>query len=121
MERIILYVMVLFVFTATSPLATNVYAHGADHGPSAPMIEPISEKRALELATNIVESIIQKGKIDKTWVKVKPTEALRKQFSNRFEWVVSFKNPAIEDKSKQILYVFLSVTGEYLAANYTGS
>ena len=45
---------------------------------------------------------------------------MKKQVSNRFEWVVSYKNHAVEDKSKQTLYVFLSVTGEYLAANFTG-
>jgi hypothetical protein len=123
MEKIVMYVMVLFVFTASPLLSTKVYAHGTDHGPSSPtqVTEPITEKRAYELATSIVESIVQKGKIDKSWLKVKPSDAVKKQISNRFEWVVSYKNPAVEDKSKQTLYVFLGITGEYLAANFTGN
>jgi hypothetical protein len=121
MKRIIPYLLFMLVFTASTPLATTVYAHGTDHGPTAPTAEPISEKKASEIATNIVESIIQKRKIDKSWIKVKPAETVKKQFANRQEWVVAFKNPAVDDKSKQTLYVFLSLTGEYLAANFTGS
>jgi hypothetical protein len=121
MKRIIPYLLFMLVFSVFTPLTPSVLAHGTDHGPTAPTAEPISEKKAAELATNIVESIIQKGKIAKSWIKIKPAETVKKLFTNRQEWVVAFKNPVVEDKSKQTLYVFLSLTGEYLAANFTGS
>jgi hypothetical protein len=36
------------------------------------------------------------------------------------EWKVSFKDPAAKDKSKETLYIFFTVTGNFIAANHTG-
>ena len=36
------------------------------------------------------------------------------------ELKLSFKNPAEKDASKQTLYMFYSLTGNFIAANFTG-
>jgi hypothetical protein len=36
------------------------------------------------------------------------------------DWVVSFYNPKIKKKSKQMLYIFVSAYGEVVGVNYTG-
>jgi hypothetical protein len=33
---------------------------------------------------------------------------------------VSFKNPSAKDKAKETLYVFMTLPGNYIAANFTG-
>lgn len=45
----------------------------------------------------------------------------KKLFGKNEEWVVSFNNPQIEDKSKQTLYVFVSLTSEVTVANFSGN
>lgn len=37
------------------------------------------------------------------------------------EWVVIFNNQKISESDKQKLYVFLTLNGEYIAANHTGN
>lgn len=41
-------------------------------------------------------------------------------FDGDTEWVVVFVNDKIADTDKQKLYVFLTLGGDYIAANYTG-
>ena len=36
------------------------------------------------------------------------------------EWKVSFRDPAAKDKSKETLYVFFTLNGNFIASNYTG-
>lgn len=33
---------------------------------------------------------------------------------------MTFKNPAIEDVTKQTLYMFYTLTGNFIATNFTG-
>ena len=43
----------------------------------------------------------------------------KKQF-HHIEWVVSYKNEEIKDNTKQVFYIFLSLSGKITGANYTG-
>jgi hypothetical protein len=36
------------------------------------------------------------------------------------EWKVAFKDPGAKDKSKETLYMFFTMTGNFIAANFTG-
>ena len=44
----------------------------------------------------------------------------KKKFHHSMEWVVSFKNEKITDKTKQTLYIFVNMHGEITGANYSG-
>ena len=74
---------------------------------------------ALKKAEGQVKSLIERGKLDKSWSGIKAAEATQKDFGKGQEWVVTFKNEKAE-AGKQTLYVFYTLTGNYLASNFTG-
>ena len=113
MRRIIICLVVLLAFSVTGAYA----GAGHSHAPKT----KVTETQVLSKATIIVADIVQKGKLDASWTDIKPALAQKKTFENRQEWVITFNNPKAEDKEKQTLYVFLSLSGEYLGANHTGS
>ncbi len=80
-------------------------------GPSMPAAPPARQK---------VAQLAKKGKIDKSWASASSVGAEKKDFGKGEEWVVTFRNDKVQDKSKQILYVFYSLDGHYIAANFTG-
>ncbi|MHB1400259.1 MAG: DUF6488 family protein [Trichloromonadaceae bacterium] len=112
MRKIVLCLLTLFALTT----ATAFAGAGHSHGP----VTAVSENQALEKATSVVQALVKKEKVDPSWSEVRPSAGEKKQAKVGSEWVVTFNNPKIEDKSKQTLYVFLNLGGEYLAANYTG-
>ncbi len=80
-----------------------------------------TKEEAMEgAATKIIPHLIEDGKIDKTWKDLKAVSAEQKQFKTRKEWVVIFKNDKIADKSKQSLYVFVTLDGTLAGVNHSG-
>lgn len=105
------------LLTALFLSATSVYAGaGHSHGP----VTPVKEEQVLKNASATIAEIVKKGKLDASWGGVKPAEAKTIKGQYGQEWVVIFNNPKIADKEKKTLYVFLSLDGQYLGANYTG-
>lgn len=98
-------------------IANKVFAH-ADHDHSAK--KPVKVEAAKAEAVKNVSRLIGTKKLDDSWKKVKVLAAEKKKFGHEIEWVVTFLNPSVKDKSKQKLFVFLKISGEFLAANYTG-
>lgn len=109
----------IIALTPAAVLAGKDHDHGHDdgHGHSH---DPVSQMKAEEIAIKSVAGLVGKGKIDKSWKSIGVAKSEKKKFGKKMEWVVSFKNDKVSDKSKQTLYVFLSLTGNYIAANYTG-
>lgn len=89
--------------------------HDHSHGHEA-----ISQGQAELVATENVRRLVEKGKLDESWRSIKFSKIEKKTFSGQPEWVVVFNNDNIADPKKRTLYVFLSIGGDYLAANYTG-
>lgn len=87
--------------------------HGHSHG-------AISNNKAVTKGLAKVKFLVKKGTIEKSWSGVSKGMATKKTFNDKPEWVVMFNNKAIKDKSKQNLYIFFSLDGHYIAANYTG-
>lgn len=115
----ILLVALAFVSPAN---AGSGHSHDKDgghsnHGHSHGVVNSNSVKAK---AMHTLESLINKGVIDKSWVGTKPAKAEKKSFAKGPEWVVSLKNDKVKDKAKQTLYIFYSLDGHYIAANYTG-
>ncbi|MFT5657473.1 MAG: hypothetical protein ACI9KN_000746 [Gammaproteobacteria bacterium] len=90
---------------------------GHDHGGSQ---VPVTQAEAEKVATRSIQGLVEAGKIDSSWNSVQIAESLKKTFGGNMEWVISFKNKNISELEKQNLYVFLTLSGEYLGANYTG-
>ena len=94
---------------------------GHEHGPDGShMSGPITSETATKRASKHVKTLVEKGKLDKSWAVVNATGATQKDFGMGPEWVVSFKNAQESDPAKQTLYVFYTVNGAYIASNFTG-
>jgi len=91
--------------------------HDHEHGRSH---EPVSQAQAEKVAIHSIGRLVNKGKLDESWKSTKTTKAEMKVFGKNTEWVLTFNNKKVSDTSKQTLYVFVTLEGEYIAANYTG-
>lgn len=111
---------IICLLTALTLSVTSAYAGPGGAGHSHGPVTPITEEQAIKNASEIVAAIVQKGKIDRSWKGIKPTETKKKKNQYDQEWVVTFNNPKIADKEKNTLYVFLSSDGQYLGANFSG-
>lgn len=110
-----------FVFASTVH-AGGGHAHDEDGGHSnhGHSDGPISADKVKTRATSTMQSLVKKDVINKSWNSIKAAKAEKKNFGKSEEWVVSFKNDKVKDKSKQTLYIFYSLDGHYIAANYSG-
>jgi hypothetical protein len=94
---------------------------GHDHNPDGSHSHgPISDTAAIKRAELKVKSLVASGKLEKSWGEAKSAGASQKDFGKGAEWIVSFKNEKASEPGKQNLYVFFTLTGNYLAANFTG-
>jgi len=100
-----------------SPLMAG---EGHDHGSGGHSHGPISNEGAINKATMKVKSLVESGKLDKSWGGVIAEGATQKTFSDGPEWVVTFKNNKANDAAKQTLYMFFTIDGNYIATNFTG-
>ena len=114
MRRIIICLVVLLAFSVTGAYAGSGHSH-------SPKTDEITESQASEQAAKIVSDIVKKGKLDASWTQAQPAAVQKKTFKNGPEWVITFNNTREKDPQKQTLYVFLSLYGDYLGANHTGS
>ena len=103
-----------FALTAVTAQASGNHADGHTHERS------INAKQAEVNAQSIVDQLVEKKAIDASWKGSKPVESLSQTSSGAKFWQVTFKNSAVSDQAKQTLYVFLTTTGKYLAANHSG-
>ena len=89
---------------------------GHSHGPQT----PVAKEVVVDRATSVLISLIDQKKIDASWAGQSVAGVEQKTFRHDPEWVVTFKNGEIKDASKKTLYMFFSLSGEPLGANYTG-
>lgn len=110
MKNFITGTLILFSLFLTLP---SYAGSGHSHG-------PVSVEKVKVKALKKVKYLATKGKIDASWASVTASKAKKKTFGQNEEWVVSFSNNTIKDKAKNNLYIFFSLDGHYIAANYTG-
>ena len=89
------------------------HSHGHDH--SAPKI---SKEKTEQLGRSHIERLIKAEKLNISWKNSTFDKSKKKNFKGRTEWVVTFNNKkGIKGKK---LYIFLELSGEFVAANFTG-
>lgn len=115
MRRTMMAVTLCTLCFAATPAFSGPGAPGHSHSHG-----PVSAEVVQEKATQHVAEMVTKGKVDASWTSIKPTKAEQKAFEKGPEWVVEFVNSAVTDKTKQTLYLFYTLDGNYLAANFTG-
>lgn len=91
------------------------HGHGHSHGNT-----PVNQEKAVINATEVVSGFVTKNKLDKSWGFIKASSVEKNVFKGNSEWVIIFINDKIAAPDKQKLYVFLTLSGDYVAANYTG-
>ena len=80
----------------------------------------VSSEVVIQKATGKIKSLVEGGKLNKSWAESKVLNATQKTFSNQAEWVVAVKNEKVSEVAKQTLYVFFTLDGHYIATNFTG-
>lgn len=81
---------------------------------------PIKEAVLVGCASEYKDGLASKGKIDPSWTGVKLDKAETVAGKKTKEWKFTFKNPTEKDASKQTLYLFYTLSGNFIAANFTG-
>ncbi|MFK7826969.1 MAG: DUF6488 family protein [Oligoflexales bacterium] len=111
MKKILLTSIATIFFLIQSP----VFAHSDHHHK-----KPVSEEIAKNTGNANIRRLIKEKKLLTSWEQAEFLKIEKKKFGSKKEWVLTFINKKIEDKNKKILYIFLKLSGEFVAANYTG-
>lgn len=119
MKKLLLVLFISLGLTSGQALAGAGHSHAPDgsHKPHAPADEATIIKRA----TKVMNNLANKGSIDANWSGTAHSTIEKKVYAKGPEWVIIFKNDKVKDKGKQTLYIFYSLDGHYIAANYTGN
>lgn len=102
---------------AGSAMAGGGHDHG--HGHSHAQI-PVDKTVAQTNGGKVIASLVSRKKIDQSWTGIAASSVEKKIYQDRPEWVITYNNTKVKEADKQKLYVFLTVSGDYIAANYTG-
>ena len=117
MRLTILLIGFIISLSVFPTMAGTGHDHGHDHSqPST----PIGQEQAQKNATEIVAGYINTDKLDKSWASIEASSIEKITTQGRPEWKIVFVNKNIPDADKQTLYVFLTLGGDYIAANFTG-
>jgi hypothetical protein len=113
--KLILVVMTLFLSVTTFGGPGGGHSHGHSHSHVH-----ISKSKSQSIARKHVERLVKAKKIESSWLKSKFDKSIKKKFSGKLEWVVTFTN-ASGVKGKKKLYIFLKESGDFVAANFSGN
>ena len=122
MKTLIKTTVVALALSFTTLYASGSHSHDGGHGHShgAPVKEEVSKTSIKKIAKQEVKRLALVKKIDNSWSSIPISKMKKTQYNYNNEWVVSFENSAIKDKTKQTLYIFVNVYGNLTGANYTG-
>lgn len=111
-----------FIATLVLSAATWAPAAHANEGGSCHFhgSKPAAEPVVTSCADLRKQALIKGGKLDASWVGVQPEKVETVDGKKGKEWKLTFRNPAVTDTSKQTLYMFYSLPGNFIAANFTG-
>ncbi|HYE92618.1 MAG TPA: DUF6488 family protein [Terriglobales bacterium] len=90
------------------------------HGPKKWPPDALAKDEVVARAKEERDRLITEKKLESAWQSAAEPGIEQKWFNGRPEWVVTFRHPAPKDKAKQALYIFLTPTGRFVAANHTG-
>jgi hypothetical protein len=79
-----------------------------------------TEETVISCAAERKEILIMDGKIDPSWEMIEQDKIELVGGKKGKEWLVTFTNPAVADKTKEKLYMFFTAPGNFIAANFTG-
>lgn len=81
----------------------------------------ITQDEAVQRANAEIARLVESSKLERSWaLNAKLQTADLRAKGSAKEWALTFANDKATDAAKRTLFVFLSESGEYLAANFTG-
>jgi len=80
----------------------------------------ISNTAVKKIAIAEVKRLALAKKIPKSWKSIPVSKIGKTHYGDTNDWVVGFDNPKIKDSTKQTLYIFVSIHGKIMGANYSG-
>lgn len=109
----------LILSTAGFTQSGHSHDHGHDHGHGhSHEAAAIPKEKTGEIGRTHVERLIKSKKLDASWKSAVFGKSEKKKFKDRTEWVVTFNNEKGVKGKK--LFIFLTESGEFVAANFTG-
>jgi len=115
MKQIIRLFLILLTLSSTL-----VFAHNGQNYYRYGDIDTKLNKRAiLEIAKQELRRLVITNKIPDSWKYVDLSNIQKNRKSHSNSWVVSFSNPKIKKKSKKVIYLFISATGDIIASAYS--
>lgn len=91
------------------------HSHGGGHSHKTKEIE---EVKTIEVGKSHIKRLVKEKKLNASWEEAEHLSSEKKKFGTRNEWVVIFENDKAEKDKK--LYIFLKLSGDFVAANFTG-
>lgn len=115
MKHIISIAVLSFAATLAAPAMAAEGSGCHFHG-----YKPAAEATVIDCASKLKMQLVQSGKLSASWQTVRHEKIEAVEGKKGKEWRVTFKNPAEQDKTKETLYMFYALTGNYIAANFSG-
>jgi pterin-4a-carbinolamine dehydratase len=111
---------VLFVslISTGTLLAGSSHSHGSHSHVHTK--DELSKQEIKKVARMQIHNLIRLAKIDTVWKETPILSMKIEKFNHHEEWVVTYNNKTIQDKTKQTLYIFVSLHGKIKGSNYTG-
>lgn len=81
---------------------------------------PVKEAILVGCASEYKDALVSNGKIDPSWRGSKIDKAETVEGKSMKEWKFTFKNSIEKDATKQTLYMFYTLTGNLIGANFIG-
>jgi hypothetical protein len=97
--------------TAFADPGASCHFHGKKEAPKETLLKCAMERK---------EMLIGKGKIPSSWKDIKHDKIEQVDGRLAKEWLVTFRDTKAKDMSTAILYMFFSLNGNFIAANFTG-
>ena len=114
MKNLFIIGALIFSFSSfAGPGGGHSHGHGHSHSKKS-----VSKEKTGEIGRYHVDRLVKAGKIDASWKSSTFDKSEKKIFGKKTEWVVTFDNEKGVKGKK--LYIFLKLSGEFVAANFTG-
>lgn len=81
---------------------------------------PAKDTVVVGCATEYKDALVASGKLEPSWQAVKADKAEVGDGKSAKEWRVTFNNPAAKEAGKKTLYMFFSLPGNLIGANFSG-
>lgn len=115
MNKLIRLMMALAVLTvsnwAFAGAGSNCHFHGSKQAEQSTIEQCANQRRDLYVKNRTIEG---------SWKGVAPSVVEVVNGEEGQEWRVRFDNPNVSDKSKNRLFMFFTLPGNFVAANYSG-